>query len=206
MNNITILKPRPRPEDIVIPPGKFKTIVCDPPWPMKKIVRKVSPNQVGFDYATMSEKELMDYPLVSEKAADEAHLWLWTTQKFLPRSLKLVGIWGFDYYSCFIWRKNGGFQPFGCPQFNHEPIILARRGRPAFLSDAFAKAVEDGYTLFCAKRREHSRKPDEFYDIVRRACPGPRLDMFSREPREGFEQHGNELNHFSPPAQRAFAF
>jgi N6-adenosine-specific RNA methylase IME4 len=199
MNNITILKPKPRPEDIVIPPGKFKTIVCDPPWPMKKIVRKAYPNQVGFDYATMSEKELMNYTLVSEKAADEAHLWLWTTQKFLPLSLKLVGIWGFDYYLCFVWHKNGGFQPWGCPQFNCEPIIFARRGELPFLSDNYT-------TCFHGRRREHSRKPDEFYNMVRRVSPGPRLDMFSREPREGFEQHSLEIDHFSPPAQRAFAF
>jgi N6-adenosine-specific RNA methylase IME4 len=29
-----------------------------------------------------------------------------------------------------------------------------------------------------------------------RVSPGPRLDMFSREKREGFDQHGNEIDFF----------
>jgi hypothetical protein len=69
---------------VALPAGKYRTIVCDPPWPMQKIEREVAPNQFGFPYQTMSEDELLSFPLVSEVADDASHLWLWTTQRFLP--------------------------------------------------------------------------------------------------------------------------
>lgn len=180
---------------VVLPGGKYHTIVCDPPWPMQKIDREVRPNQFGFDYPTMNEDDLLAYPVVTEVADEAAHLWLWTTQRFLPLALKLVEEWGFGYLCTFVWHKPGGYQPVRLPQYNCEFIVMARRGGLAFDD---TKAFP---TCFQAPRREHSRKPDEFYDMVRRVSPGPRLDMFSREAREGFDQHGLELEHFAEAAE-----
>lgn len=173
------------------PSGQYRTIVIDPPWPMQKVEREVRPNQVGFEYPTMSEDELSALAL---PAADECHLYLWTTQKFLPMALRLMDRWGFPYIFTMVWHKPGGFQPVGLPQYNCEFALFGRKGGLAFDE---TKAFP---TCFNAPRREHSRKPDEFYDIVRRVSPGPRVDMFARESREGFDTWGAEADKFDGEA------
>ena len=90
-----------------------------------------------------------------------------------------------------VWHKAGGFQPVGLPQFNCEFIVYGRRGTPKFID------TRDFYCCFTGKRREHSRKPDEFYDVIRRVTTEPRIDVFSREAREGFGQYGNETKKFA---------
>jgi len=172
-----------------IPAGKFSTIVIDPPWPMEKIERDVREHQVAFDYPIMAEDQLAAFP-VADMAADDCHLFCWTTHKFLPMSLRLLDAWGFRYVLTMVWHKPGGFQPFGLPQYNCEFAIYARRGAPTF---ADTKAFN---VCFEAPRREHSRKPDEFYDVIRRVTTGPRIDVFSREARDGFSQYGNETSKF----------
>lgn len=178
-----------------LPPGKVDTIIIDPPWPMQKIEREVRPNQDVFDYPVMSIEELEAFGAeVAEIAADDCHLFMWTTQKFLPDALKIVeawGFWGFRYVLTMVWHKPGGFQPIGLPQYNCEFIVYGRCGSPKFIeTTAFPCCFE-------APRREHSRKPDEFYDLVRRVTAGPRIDIFSREEREGFAQFGDEVNKFA---------
>lgn len=176
-----------------LPAGKYETIVIDPPWQMEKIERDVAPNQVAFEYPTMNEAELAEFDVPSI-AADDCHLFCWTTHKFLPSAMRLIEAWGFRYVYLGTWHKNGGFQPFGLPQYNSEFYVYARKGTPRFAD------TKQFFTCFQAPRREHSRKPDEFYDVIRRVTDGPRIDVFSRESREGFDQFGNEAEKFSEDA------
>lgn len=157
--------------------GEFDVIVIDPPWPMEKIEREVAPNQIGFDYPTMTEEELSALRIPT---ASNCHLFLWTTQKFLPMGFRLLDKWEFRYVCLFVWHKPGGFQPFGLPQFNCEFALYARKGTPRF---ADTKAF---FTCLEAPRGKHSEKPDAFYDMIRRVTKGARLDMFSRREIEGF--------------------
>lgn len=167
--------------------GKYRTIVIDPPWDMQKIEREVRPNQVGFDYPTMSYDELSSFDIPSD---DNCHIYCWTTQKHLPATFKLLDDWRFTYIFTMTWHKPGGFQPVGLPQYNSEFIVF---GRKCGLKFDDTKAFN---TCFNAERREHSRKPDEFYDLVKRVSPEPRIDIFSRESRDGFEQYGNQTDKF----------
>lgn len=175
---------------IVIPEGKYSCIVIDPPWEMKKIDRDVRPNQVEFDYPTMNENELSELS-VQNLSSDDCHLFCWTTHKHLPVALRLLERWGFRYVCTFVWHKPGGFQPIGLPQYNCEFVLYARKGSPEFID---TKAFN---CCFEAPRREHSRKPDEFYELIKRVTDEPRIDFFSRELREGFDQFGNETRKFA---------
>lgn len=181
---------RIKAEPVLIPSGKYSTIIIDPPWDMQKIERDVRPNQVGFDYPPMSEPELAALDL-GGLADDDCHMFCWTTHKFLPMALRLIEGWGWRYVLTMVWHKPGGFQPIGLPQYNCEFAVYARRGSPAFVD------TKQFFACFEAPRREHSRKPDEFYDVVRRVTAGTRLDMFSREKRDGFDQYGNEPGRFA---------
>ena len=177
---------------IVLPEGKYQCLIIDPPWPIEKIERDERPNQVGLDYPTMTIDELMALP-VQDLAADDCHLYLWTTHKFLPDALRLAEAWGFRYQCLMTWVKNVGFTPFSW-MYSTEHILFCRRG--SLPLDRMGLRLD-----FQAKVREHSRKPNEFYDLVSQASPGPRLDMFSREQREGFEQWGLETQHFEEAEQ-----
>ena len=166
-----------------VPDGLYQCIVIDPPWPMEKIKRKKRANQAGFDYPTMTEAELREFPL-PDIAAKDCHLYLWTTHKFMPMALRLAEHWGFRYQCIMTWVKNVGFTPFSW-MYSTEHVLFCRKGS--------LKLKQLGMRLdFDAKVREHSRKPDVFYETVARASPEPRIDVFSREARDGFDQFGNE--------------
>lgn len=176
--------------------GPFDVVVIDPPWKVEKIDRDVRPNQDAFDYPTMSEDEIAAFwkADVACRLEPDCHLFMWTTQKWLPSALRLVEQFGFRYVLTMVWHKPGGFQPLDLPQYNCEFVIYARQGSPLFVD------TKDFFCCFEAPRREHSRKPDVFYDTIRRVTGGSRIDVFSREARPGFAQFGNELTKFDEVA------
>lgn len=175
-----------------IPDKLYKTIVIDPPWPIEKIKRKVVPinQQYDFDYATMTVKEIELLPVSKLSDPSGCHLYLWTTQKFLPVAFQILNIWGFQYIFTIVWHKNGGFQPFGLPQYNCEFILFGKKNGLDFLS------TKDFFCCFNGLRREHSRKPVEFDNIIKRVSPEPRLDWFARELKSGFDSIGSERGRF----------
>jgi N6-adenosine-specific RNA methylase IME4 len=161
--------------------GKYDVVVLDPPWPMEKVKNDDMPNQVNGDYATMSEAEL---ECLSIPAADDCHIWVWTSHKLLPMALRLLKKWGMKYVCAFTWHKNGGYQHEGLPQFNCEFAIYAVKGNPEFID------TNDFKLCFNAEIPEQYVKPIEFYEMVKRVTAGRRLEMFSHREIDGFDRFG----------------
>ena len=172
-----------------LPQGKFRTLIIDPPWPIEKIDREVRPNQTAYlDYPVMTIEEIKALPMSDLAETSGCHVYLWFTQKYRRTVFDLFDAWGVKDECFLTWIKNVGFTPYSW-MYSTEHILFGRIGRLPLLQ--LGKRLD-----FSAKVREHSRKPDEFYDLVRQVSPEPRLDFFSREKRDGFHQYGNEIERF----------
>jgi N6-adenosine-specific RNA methylase IME4 len=168
------------------PTGLYRTIVIDPPWPVQKIEREVRPNQVEFDYPVMSIDEIKAINLPADPAG--CHVYLWTTQKYLPVAFEVLEAWGVNYQCLLTWVKNVGFTPFSW-MYSTEHCLFGRVGNLQLLQ--LGRRLD-----FAAAVREHSRKPDVFYQLIEAVSPEPRIDYFSREKRPGFDSWGNDIARF----------
>jgi len=181
--NLYLPDKKENPVAIDPPEGRYNIIVIDPPWPIEKIQRDCRPNQIAVDYPVM---ELDEIAAIKPPFADDCHLWLWTTHRFLPDALRIFEAWSVHYVCTFVWHKPGGFQVVGLPQFNCEFAIYGRLGSPEFSS------TKGLCTCFDAPRGKHSEKPEKFYEMIRNSTSGRRLDMFSRRAIKGFNGWGDE--------------
>jgi len=181
----------PAPSEPIPPPtGTYRCVVIDPPWPIEKVVKEVRPLQgVALDYPTLSLEQLADeewLPARGAMAPDGCHVYLWVTHRFLPAGLDLFEHWGVEYQCVLTWNKPVGPSPFSW-MYDTEHVLFGHRGS--------LKLEEMGLRLsFAAPVQGHSAKPDVFYERVAAASPGPRLDMFARRPRDGFDVWGNEVD------------
>ena len=187
---------RNRPRDPVgdpgpIPPGPWRCIVIDPPWPVRKMDREAFPHQGDtLDYGTMTLDAIRDLPVPALVDQRGAHVYLWVTQSTLRDGLALFDAWGIRHECLMTWVKPAGLSPFSW-QYNAEHVIFGRAG------DGLPLVTMGQRLTFSAPVTGHSVKPDVFYDRVRLASPGPRLDLFGRQDRDGFTVWGDQ----SPPAQ-----
>lgn len=168
------------------PSGRYRCIVIDPPWPVEKIERETRPDQgIALDYPTMSLDEIAALPVPDLADPAGCHIYLWVTHKFLPVGMDLFEQWGARYQCLMTWRKNVGITPFSW-MYDTEHVLFGRIGT--------LKLEQLGLRLsFEAPVTRHSAKPDVFYDRVVKASPDPRLELFARQPRDGFLTWGNEV-------------
>lgn len=200
-----------------LPPGPFGCILADPPWafrtfsrPSGAVPQRKRHASAEDHYATMSAEDLRALP-VAACAAPDCALFMWAVDSHLDEAIELGRAWGFDYKTiAFIWAKTTKAQApgqfgFFPPETTHrigmgywtrkqaEVCLMFTRGRVKRLSSGVRQIIE-------APRREHSRKPDETHDRIRRLVGGPDLEMFAREPRPGWTVWGNQTAKFARAA------
>jgi N6-adenosine-specific RNA methylase IME4 len=172
----------------------YGTILADPPWQFTNRTGKVAPEHRRLNrYTTLTLQEIKELP-VSVAVAEQAHLYLWVPNALLREGLEVMAAWGFQYKTNIIWhkiRKDGGPDGRGVGFYfrnTTEIVLFGVRGRLRTLAPGRRQV-----NIIKTRKREHSRKPDELYDIVEACSPGPFLELFARSQRANWDQWGNEL-------------
>ena len=173
---------------------RFGTIYADPPWRFSNRTGKMAPEHRRLHrYRTMTVDEISRLP-VGDVAAQRSHLYLWVPNALLQDGLTVMKAWGFTYKCNLVWyktRKDGGPDGRGVGFYFRnvtELLLFGVRGSMRTLPPGRRMV-----NLLPVRKREHSRKPDEFYDLIEQCSPGPRLELFARHPKEGWQQWGDEL-------------
>lgn len=179
---------------------RFKTILADPPWQFQNRTGKMAPEHKRLSrYGTMKLEDIMHLP-VTDLADDTAHLYLWVPNALLPEGLRVLEAWGFQYKSNIVWhkvRKDGGPDGRGVGFYFRnvtELVLFGVRGKNARTLAPGRRQVN----FLATQKREHSRKPDEFYDIVESCSPGPYLELFARGTRKDWTTWGDQADDYSP--------
>jgi len=189
--------------------GGFQTILADPPWRFANRTGKVAPEHRRLDrYSTMTLEDICAIP-VADIAAKNAHLYMWVPNALLPEGIKVMESWGFRYVSNIVWakrRRDGGPDGRGVGFYFRnvtELILFGVRGSMRTLPPARSQV-----NMIESRKREHSRKPDEQYDLIESCSPGPYLEMFARYAQEGWTAWGDESDEEVKPrgdAHRGYA-
>ena len=181
---------------------KYRTIVADPPWPVKHTGGKVKAGASSgstrvyekrpLPYKTMPVNEIAALP-VADLAEEDAHLFMWVTDEFLlDGSARVVAeAWGFRLIPpLVVWHKpSAGLGRIFRPA--HEVMVIGRRGEGR-LEEISVRTVHEWMQVYENGAKKHSAKPDGAMDLVERLSPGPRLEMFARRNRLGWDTWGNE--------------
>ncbi len=169
------------PQSILESDAKFSTIVIDPPWDWSDEGDQDQLGRARPDYKTMTLDQLMDLKIPAD---DDCHLYLWVTNRSLPKAFRLLEQWGFRYITCLTWVKPS----FGMGNYfrgQTEHVLFGVKG-------SLPLKRKDVGTMFQAPRGSggHSSKPVEFLPLVETCSPGPYLEMFSRSSRPGWVAFG----------------
>ena len=185
---------------------RFGAILADPPWQFQNKTGKVAPEHRRLSrYATLTLDEIKALP-VAQVAADVAHLYLWVPNALLPEGLAVMQAWGFRYKSNLVWhkvRKDGGSDGRGVGFYFRnvtELLLFGVRGRSARTLAPGRRQVN----LLATRKREHSRKPDEQYEIIEACSPGPFLELFARGTRKGWITWGNQADDDYRPTWKTY--
>lgn len=167
-----------------MPEGPFRVIVADPPWHYHN--GEGDPNHRGGPpYATMSIDDIKQMP-VEARAAEDAILWLWTTNAHLPEAFGVMKAWGFSYKTMLTWDKVlMGHGDWLRGQTEH--CLLCIRGKPSVVLTNQTTLIREQRSM------QHSRKPEGFYALVESLCAGSKLELFATVTRQGWYSWGHQV-------------
>lgn len=178
-------------EPFSIMSGPYATVVADPPWAYDEGWAPFGPTSHGGDqpnrrplpYSAMSVEEIAALP-VQQLVGTDAHLYLWTTNRYLRAAYDVAEAWGFRFSQVLVWAKPPmGIGPGGAFSNTTEFVLFCRRGK-------LKHQDRIDSTWWNWTRRSHSEKPPAFMDMIERVSPGPYVELFSRSPRMGWDSWG----------------
>jgi N6-adenosine-specific RNA methylase IME4 len=171
----------PLPQD-----RKYPIILADPAWHFEVYDDSGMQRAAQAHYPTMELGDICKLP-VADLATPDAVLFMWTTNPHLPEAFEVLAAWGFTYCTNVVWTKDKWGLGYWVRN-QHELLLIATRGNPPTpLPESRPSSV------ITAARREHSRKPDEAYELIERMYPGlPRIELFARHARPGWAAWGNQ--------------
>jgi N6-adenosine-specific RNA methylase IME4 len=185
----------------------FSTVLADPPWQFTNKTGKIAPEHRRLSrYSTMKLEEIMSLP-VPAITKSTAHLYLWCPNALLPEGLAVMSAWGFSYKSNLVWhkiRKDGGPDGRGVGFYFRnvtELVLFGVRGKNARTLAPGRSQVN----FLATRKREHSRKPDEQYDIIEACSPGPFVELFARGTRKRWATWGNQADENYRPTWKTYA-
>lgn len=177
----------------------YQVIVCDPPWYYElRSDDKTHRNKI--DYPPMKLKDILKLPIPKLSDRQGCVLWLWTTNNHMGDAFKCLDKWGYELKTILTWEKvtKAGEPHLGTGHWLRnctEHCLLGVRGEVSSFSHQ--KTLTNQPTILRARRRQHSRKPEEFYKLVETLSPdATKLEMFARQTRQGWQSWGNEVNKF----------
>ena len=186
---------------------RYRTIVADPPWKVsagrpfgryemrdgKQVFSVVNGGARKLPYPTLSLEQIAALPVAS-LVEPNAHLYLWTINRYLRDAFDVMQAWGFDYSTTLVWAKRpmgGGLG--GCYGLATEFVLFGRRGRLRSQTRVGRNWFDWTRPYDERGKPKHSAKPAGFYEMVSAVSPGPKLELFARAPRAGWHVWGNEV-------------
>ena len=179
--------------------GKYKTVVIDPPWPLKtgKIPLTVTRRSgkwgakvIDLDYKPATIQEIKAFP-INDYAAADCLLFLWVLsgkidgQPCIKIGLDMLEQWEFNYHQIITWVKETGLCIWSPFRSLTEHVLVGYRG-------ILPKKYAVMNNTFTTQQLKHSEKPARFYQLLREWTPEPRIDLFARQAHEGFDGWGDE--------------
>jgi N6-adenosine-specific RNA methylase IME4 len=175
--------------------GQYATILIDPPWRFRNRTGKVAPEHRRLHrYPTMSTAAIAALP-VGTLTLPKSHLYLWSPNALLPDAVHVMKTWGFTYKATIVWfkvRKDGGPDRRGTGFYFRtvtEALLFGVNGKLRTLAPGRRQP-----NILISRKREHSRKPDEQYELIEQCSPRPFLELFARSRVEGWVQWGDQLD------------
>lgn len=181
-----------------LPLFRYGLIMADPPWHFEVRSQAGIAKSPQAHYACASLADIKALP-VGNLAGRDCILWLWATNPMLPQALEVMAAWGFTFTTAGHWVKyneQSGKLAFGTGYVLRcagEPFLIGTMGSP--------RLAKDVRSVIMAPRRQHSRKPEEAFANAERLVPNAfRLELFSRQPRDGWDTWGDQAEHFAGAA------
>jgi N6-adenosine-specific RNA methylase IME4 len=194
---------------IPFPNKKYKIIYADPPWSYKVWTedKKQAQGYAKKYYQTMSIEDICSLP-VSSLCEKDTKLFLWATAPCLPEAIKTMNAWGFEYKTVvFTWVKlnrtvktnqTSFLLSDSLPRFygighwtasNSEFVLggLIKGGKLNRVDKSISQIILTPLT-------KHSEKPPEVADKIVKLCGDiPRIELFARRKKDGWDVWGNEV-------------